>query len=114
MIPKFLYHITLKKNQKSIQSRGLLPKQPSDLREPIGVYLFHRFSDIEKQLQDRLRLLDKFSTKSQIILITIDGASLDEKKFITPIFGKISKWMLIYRNNIFPSSIISIQDMKLH
>ena len=113
MLPKLLYHISLKKNEKSIKLNGLLPKQPTDIREPIGVYLLKNFNDIEKQFKNRLKTLDKFDNNNPLILVTINASILSEDKMVKSPFGKIGSWILIYQDVIPQLAIMSIDNIKL-
>jgi hypothetical protein len=95
---QLLWHITSKRNLKSIKKHGILPKIPADMTdEKEGVYLFKSYHDAEDAVVNWLG--DRFDEDDDLVAIGID-----------PIGVRIEKSAADYE--IFSTSPIPSENIK--
>lgn len=101
-IGNYVYHVTLKKNLKSIMKRGILPSVPEDMLDQKGVYVFTTPEDAEDSLMNWLG--DRFDEEDDIVLIKIDS---DKVKLHDTEAG----YEKVSYDIIQPSSIVSYTNL---
>ena len=100
----YFYHVTHKKNVRSIMKNGILPKINRDMNDIKAVFLFDNMNTLEDAMMNWLG--DKFDEDDELVVLTIDKKQLKNIQY-----DKDVGYEYYTKEIIKPSAILKVENM---
>jgi hypothetical protein len=97
----YLYHVTPKKNLKSIVQGGLRVRTPRDMEDEPGVYLFKDLSDAEDAVTNWMG--DRFDEDEELVVIKVDD------RFVEKVSSNAAGFEVVSTKDIPQEGIVSYE-----
>jgi GNAT superfamily N-acetyltransferase len=97
----YLYHVTPKRNLKSIVQNGLRVRTPRDMEDEPGVYLFKDLSDAEDAVTNWMG--DRFDEDEELVVIKVDD------RFVGKVSSNAAGFEVVSTKDIPPEGIVGYE-----